>query len=134
MYGGAIAVDAFVIKLAVLSNIHAIAAVASNCASFVESMPDKSNGDTVIDHRKGANHVVEGLRKAAGADVKLAFDAVLEKEGIVNLDKVLVKGGMIATVFDARYGLRREGRLGLRRGPLHARGNRTLGVAKGSKG
>ncbi|KAJ4180056.1 hypothetical protein NW755_012096 [Fusarium falciforme] len=98
VYGGASAVGAYAIKLAMLSNIHPIVAVAGNGASFVESLLDKSKGDAVIDYRKGNDHVVEGLRKAAGSDVRFAFDAVSENNSIANLDKVLVKGGQIATV------------------------------------
>lgn len=98
VYGGATAVGAFAIKLAVLSNVHPIVAVAGNGASFVESLLDKSKGDTVVDYRKGDEHVVEALRKEAGSDVRLAFDAVSEKGSIANLDKVIVKGGKIATV------------------------------------
>lgn len=98
VYGGAGAVGAYAIKLAVLSNIHPIVAVAGNGVSFAESLLDKSKGDTVIDYRKGNDHVVEGLRTAAGSDVRFAFDAVSEKESIANLDRVLAKGGQIATV------------------------------------
>ncbi|KAH7020464.1 chaperonin 10-like protein [Ilyonectria destructans] len=98
VYGGASAVGAYAIKLAVLSNIHPIVAVAGNGAAFVESLLDKSKGDAVIDYRKGDDHVVEELRKAAGSDLRFAFDAVSEKGSIANLDKVLAKDGQIATV------------------------------------
>lgn len=98
IYGGASAVGAFAIKLAVLSNIHPIVAVAGNGTEFVNSLLDPSKGDVVVDYRKGDDHVVEQLRQAAGPDVKFTFDAVSEKGSIANLDKVLVKGGKIATV------------------------------------
>ncbi|KAF4444399.1 quinone oxidoreductase [Fusarium albosuccineum] len=97
-YGGASAVGAYAIKFAVLSNIHPIVAVAGNGASFVESLLDESKGDTVVDYRKGNEHVVQELRRAAGSDIRFAFDAVSEKNSIANLDKVLEKGGKIATV------------------------------------
>lgn len=84
VYGGATAVGAFAIKLAVLSTIYPIVAVAGNSTSFVESLLDRLRGDAEVDYRKGDDHVVEGLRKAAGSDVRVALDAVSEKGSIVN--------------------------------------------------
>ncbi|KAH6976357.1 chaperonin 10-like protein [Ilyonectria sp. MPI-CAGE-AT-0026] len=98
VYGGASAVGAYAIKLATLSNIHPIVSVAGNGIPYVESLLDKSKGDTVVDYRKGNDHVVEELRKAAGTDVIYAFDAVSEKGSVGNLGKVLAEGGRIATV------------------------------------
>ena len=98
VYGGSTAVGAFAIKLAVLSNIHPIAAVAGSGAPFVQSLLDESKGDVVIDYRKGQEHLVNELRKAVGNDVKHAFDVVSDKGSIAALDQVLVKGGSIATV------------------------------------
>lgn len=98
VYGGASAVGAYAIKLATLSNIHPIVSVAGNGIPYVESLLDKSKGDTVIDYRKGNDHVVEELRKAAGTDVIYALDAVSEKGSVGNLGKVLAEGGRIATV------------------------------------
>ncbi|KAF4124938.1 to quinone oxidoreductase [Geosmithia morbida] len=98
VYGGASAVGAFVVKLAVLSNVHPIVAVAGNGASFVETLIDRSKGDTIVDYRTGNRRVVQSLRGAAGGDVRLAFDAVSGQDSIANLDKALASGGRIVTV------------------------------------
>lgn len=98
VYGGSTAVGAFAIKLAVLSNIHPIAAVAGKGEAFARSLLDESKGDVVIDYRKGHKHMVNELRRSVGTDVTRAFDAVSQKGSIAAIDEVLGKGGKIATV------------------------------------
>jgi NADPH2:quinone reductase len=91
VYGAASAVGAFAVKLAMLSNIHPIVCVAGNGATYVESLIDRSKGDTVVDYRQGNEAVVEGLQQALGNGEKLgyAFDAVSDKGSYQNLIKVL---------------------------------------------
>ncbi|KAF2708043.1 GroES-like protein [Pleomassaria siparia CBS 279.74] len=90
VYGGASAVGAFAIKLAVLSNIHPIIAVAGRGAPFVESIIDRSKGDIIIDYRDGDDAVVSGIRDALkGEKLEYAFDAVSEKGSYGNIVKVL---------------------------------------------
>jgi len=103
VYGAAGAVGAYAVKLAVRSNIHPIIAVAGNGISFVETLIDKSKGDTVIDYRKGNDAVVEGIKSAlpSGHELMYAFDAVSEKAkgSSINIGKVLSpKGGKVTTV------------------------------------
>ncbi|KAH7252810.1 chaperonin 10-like protein [Fusarium tricinctum] len=98
VYGGATAVGSYAIKLAKFSNIHPIISVAGNSTAYVESLLDKTKGDVVIDYRKGNNHVVEEIRKAAGSSVIYALDAVSEKGSITNIGKALAEGGKVATV------------------------------------
>lgn len=98
IYGGSSAVGAFAIKLAVLSNIHPIAAVAGKGGDFTRSLLDESKGDVVIDYRKGHDHIVNELRKVVGNDATRAFDAVSEKGSTQAIGEVLGQGGQIATV------------------------------------
>jgi len=101
VYGAASAVGAFTIKLATLSNIHPIICVAGNGIQYVESLIDRSKGDTIIDYRNGNEAVVEGLQKALKAGEKLgyAFDAVSDKGSYQNLMNVMdLKNGKISLV------------------------------------
>jgi NADPH:quinone reductase-like Zn-dependent oxidoreductase len=98
VYGGASAVGAYAIKFASLSNIHPIIAVAGAGIPFVETLLDPSKGDVVVDYRKGQEHVVAELRKAAGNTAMHAFDAISEKGSITAIAKVLQQNGQIATV------------------------------------
>jgi NADPH2:quinone reductase len=101
VYGAASAVGAFAVKLASLSNIHPIICVAGRGIDYVESLIDRSKGDTIVDYRKGDEEVVNGLRSALGSDEKLfhAFDAVTDKGSYQNLMKVMdLSNGKIALV------------------------------------
>jgi NADPH:quinone reductase-like Zn-dependent oxidoreductase len=100
VYGAASAVGAYAIHLAKRSNIHPIICVAGNSADFVETLIDRSKGDSVVDYRKGDDAVVEGLKKALnGRPAYHAFDAVSEKGSHTNLVKVLEpKGSKITFV------------------------------------
>ena len=104
VYGAASAVGAFAIKLLVRAKIHPIIAVAGRGIPFVEGLLDKSKGDVVIDYRKGAEHVVEGLRAAVPKGKKLmyAYDAVSEKGSYQNVCKALDPHGHITVVLPGK--------------------------------
>ena len=99
VYGGASAVGAYVIKYAQRSNIHPIIAVAGGGASFVETLIDRSKGDTIVDYRKGDYAVVQGVKDALkGQKLEYAYDAVTEKGSYQNILKVLDPHGHLTTV------------------------------------
>lgn len=98
VYGGATAVGAFAIKLARLSNIHPIIAVAGRGSAFVETLLDRSKGDTIVDYREGDEAVQAKIKAAAGGPIYHAYDAVSEKGSYRNLGAVLTSPGTIATV------------------------------------
>jgi NADPH:quinone reductase-like Zn-dependent oxidoreductase len=99
VYGGASAVGAFVIQLAKKANIHPIIAVAGNGIRFVESLINRSKGDTIVDYRNGDEAVVSGIQKALnGAKIEYAYDAVCEKNSFVNISRVLDPNGRVTYV------------------------------------
>ncbi|KAF2119763.1 chaperonin 10-like protein [Lophiotrema nucula] len=103
VYGGASAVGAFAIKLAVLSNIHPIIAVAGRGQSYVETLIDRSKGDTIIDYQKGDDAVVQGIKDALkGEKLEYAFDAVSEHNSYLNIVKVLESKGKITLVLPGK--------------------------------
>ncbi|KAJ5773699.1 hypothetical protein N7457_008595 [Penicillium paradoxum] len=102
VYGAASAVGAFAIKLAQLSNIHPIIAVAGKGAPFVETLISREKGDTIIDYREGDEAIRSGIRNAAnGIPVHHAYDAVSEKGSYVNISAALDTPGKIAVVLPA---------------------------------
>ncbi|PYI21666.1 putative quinone oxidoreductase [Aspergillus violaceofuscus CBS 115571] len=97
--GGSSAVGAFAIKLARLSNVHPIIAVAGRGASYVETLIDRSKSDTIIDYRDGDDAVRENIKTVAGGRlVHYAFDAVSEKRSYQNLGAVLTAPAKITVV------------------------------------
>ncbi|KAJ5640176.1 uncharacterized protein N7484_008038 [Penicillium longicatenatum] len=99
VYGGASAVGAFALKLAKLSNIHPLIVVAGKSSSFVETLIDRSKGDTIIDYREGDEAVRAKIKAAAGGKpIHHAFDAVSEKGSTENLRAALTAPGKITTV------------------------------------
>jgi NADPH:quinone reductase len=92
-------VGAFAVKFAALSNIHPIICVAGKGTSYVETLIDRSKGDTIIDYRIGNDKVVEELKKALGVDkLFYAFDAVTDKGSYQNLMKVMDPKGKLTVV------------------------------------
>ncbi|KAF2638831.1 GroES-like protein [Massarina eburnea CBS 473.64] len=103
VYGGASAVGAYAIKMAVKSNIHPIIAVAGRGIPFVESIIDQSKGDVVIDYRKGDAAVVQGIKDALkGKKLDYAFDAVSEHNSYTNIVQVLESNGAITLVLPGK--------------------------------
>lgn len=62
VYGASSAVGSFAIKLARNSNIHPIIAVAGKGTHYVETLLDRTRGDTVIDYRNGADETISQIR------------------------------------------------------------------------
>jgi NADPH:quinone reductase len=102
IYGGASAVGAFAIKLAMKAEIHPLICVAGKGIPFVEGLIDMSKGDVVLDYRKGHDSVVREMRAAVPRGEKLmyAFDCVSEKEkrSFDNICEVLDPRGRITVV------------------------------------
>ena len=103
VYGGAGAVGAYAIKLAVLANIHPIIAVAGRGEKFVEGLIDRSKGDTIIDYRKGNEAVVQGIKDALkGQKLWYAFDAISEHGSYTNIVQVLEPTGNLTVVLPGK--------------------------------
>ncbi|KAH6999309.1 chaperonin 10-like protein [Ilyonectria destructans] len=102
IYGGGTAVGSYAIQLAIRSNIHPLICVAGKSQEHVESLIDRSKGDTIVDYRGGNGAVIEGIRKALGSSTLMhALDAVAEAPSYANLTKVLAPGaGRITLVQD----------------------------------
>jgi NADPH2:quinone reductase len=99
IYGASSAVGAYAVQLANHSNIHPLLCVAGTSSAHVESLIDRSKGDTIVNYRHGDDAVVAGLKKAAGgAKLLYAFDAVSENGSYVNLSQVLDPGGKLTLV------------------------------------
>ena len=91
IYGGASAVGAFALKLANLSNIHPLIAIAGAGAPFVETLLDRSKGDTIVDYRNSDAEIIGGIKnaiKAAGGcdgQPQYAFDATTAHNSWANI-------------------------------------------------
>ena len=80
IYGGSSAVGAYAIQFAQRSQIHPVIVVAGGGASHVETLIDRSKGDTIVDYRKGDQAVVQGIKDALkGKPLEYAYDAISEK-------------------------------------------------------
>lgn len=106
IYGAASAVGAYAIQLASKANIHPLICVAGKSTAHVESLIDRSKGDTIIDYRQGAEGIVKEFEQAAskhGGKIRYAFDAVSEKGSYQNICQVLDRqGGKITTVLPGK--------------------------------
>jgi len=136
VYGAASAVGAYTIKLLRKSRIHPIIAVAGNGIPFVETLIDRSKGDTIIDYREGGDAIVSGLKAAipSGQTLRYAYDAVSDHGSYGYLCQVLdTKAGSHLTV--VLPGKKFEGipqgvELSVTMvGSVHAKSNREFGYA-----
>jgi len=106
IYGAASAVGYYATQLARKSNIHPLVCVAGRAKDHVETVIDRSKGDTIVDYRDGDEAVVAGLKEALGQGglppALHAFDAVSEKGSYVNISKVLAKGAKMTLVLPGK--------------------------------
>jgi len=103
VYGGSSAVGAYALKLASHANIHPLIVVAGSGSAYVETLIDRSKGDTIVDYRKGDEAVVSGIKEALkGSKLSYAFDAVSEKGSYKNIVQVLDPHGAITLVLPGK--------------------------------
>ncbi|KAL6797123.1 hypothetical protein J3E68DRAFT_426638 [Trichoderma sp. SZMC 28012] len=86
IYGAASSVGAFAVKLASISNIHSVYAIAGRGTELVESLLDSPKGDRVIDYRKGPDFVTVEIQRLA-PKFEYALDAII----IPDTTSVMVK-------------------------------------------
>ena len=97
VYGAASSVGAYAIQLAKHANIGPIIAVAGRGIPFVQSL--LGSEDSVIDYRKGDDHVVSEIQVALkGQELRYTFDAVSEKGSYQNACKTMKKEGSKITL------------------------------------
>lgn len=90
VYGASSAVGAYAVQFTRRSNVHPLICIAGRAQSYVETLIDRSKGDTIVDYRGGDEAVVQGIKKALkGEKCSHAYDAVSEKASFQNLGKVL---------------------------------------------
>ena len=80
IYGGATAVGSFALKLATKANIHPLIVVAGAGATHVESLIDRTKGDTIVDYRQDPDALVANiqaeLHSRGFSELHHAFDTV----------------------------------------------------------
>lgn len=107
IYGASSAVGAFAVKLARLSNIHPIIAIAGKAVSFVQGLIDPDKGDLVLDYRKGVDETVqrthEHLAKRGHGKAKFGFDAGMGCEAF--FDQLIDRGGTFNLVLPSNFEL-----------------------------
>lgn len=106
IYGAASSVGSYAIQLAARANIHPLICVAGKSAAHVESLIDRSKGDTIVDYRSGSEAIVQGFRDAVqdhGNKIEYAFDVVSEKGSYQNICQVLdTKTGKISFILPGK--------------------------------
>jgi NADPH2:quinone reductase len=65
VYGASSATGAFTVKLAALTNIHPIIAIAGKSGNIISSVLDPTKGDILLDYRVGKDVLVQEVRQAA---------------------------------------------------------------------
>ncbi|KAG4435461.1 hypothetical protein IFR05_009063 [Cadophora sp. M221] len=107
IYGGSTAVGAFAIKLTKNSNIHPIIAIAGKGSHYVETLIDRSKGDTVIDYREGMDSVIKKIQEAIKAtghtEVKHSIDAAIVQTSADTLKAVVAPGGQIVFTYHNEF-------------------------------
>ena len=90
VYGAASNVGAFAVKWLTMTDVHPIICVAGQGHAFVESLIDKSRGDTIVDYRNGDEQLVGDIKAALnGKKLKHAFDCVSGGRSHLNIVEVL---------------------------------------------
>lgn len=99
VYGASGAVGSYAIKLACNSSIHPIIAVAGKGSHYVESLIDRSKGDTIVDYREGLEATVKGIRssleRAGHTSIWHAVDAAIVPQSAEVLRRSVSPGGRV---------------------------------------
>jgi NADPH:quinone reductase len=104
IYGASSGLGTFAVKLARLSNIHPIIAIAGSSSKYVDTFLDQSLGDTLIDYRIGPENIKIKVKEALnGLQAHHALDAVCENQSWVMLAQMLAdEGGTVSVVQGSR--------------------------------
>ncbi|KAE8370699.1 chaperonin 10-like protein [Aspergillus caelatus] len=102
VYGASTAVGSYAIKLARLSNIHPIIAIAGKGAHYIRKFLDESKGDVVVDYREGPEKTAAGIRNALRSSTgdndlpaNHALDTIVTVDSTAVLRSVMNPGGNI---------------------------------------
>ncbi|KAK3067869.1 hypothetical protein LTR53_014986 [Teratosphaeriaceae sp. CCFEE 6253] len=97
IYGASGSVGAYAVQLAKKANIHPLICVAGGGAKTIEHLLDTSQGDAIIDYRKGDSAVTDGIMAALrGRLLKHALDATAHGNTSANIARAMRSGGTIA--------------------------------------
>jgi NADPH2:quinone reductase len=108
IYGAGSAVGAFAVKLASLSKIHPIIAIAGRSSDYVKTIINTGEGDVVIDYRQDEEGLLGAIQAAVPRNEKIsyAFDAISTPNTINLLGRAVDPGsGMIGTVLKQEEGI-----------------------------
>ena len=99
IYGASSALGCFAIKLAKVSNVHPIIAIAGGSKAYVETLLDVSKGDRLVDYRGGVEKMKEDVRDALGGlVVRHAVDCISAKQTWVPLTQLVEPDGGVVSV------------------------------------
>lgn len=82
IHGASSSVGCYSIQLAQRANIHPLILIAGKGATHVETLIDRTKGDTIVDYRGGAEAIVSGIKDALRANslredsCRYAFDVI----------------------------------------------------------
>jgi NADPH2:quinone reductase len=99
IYGASSPVGAFAVKLAHLSGVHPIIAIAGAGSAYVRTLLDEKLGDVVLDYRRGDEELLRGVSSALntnGLVAALAFDSVPDVRSQRLLGKLLMSSESIS--------------------------------------
>ncbi|KAK3068070.1 hypothetical protein LTR53_014633 [Teratosphaeriaceae sp. CCFEE 6253] len=97
IYGASGSVGAYAVQLAKKANIHPLICVTGGGAMTIEHLLDTSQGDTIIDYRKGDSAVTNGIIAALrGRLLNYALDTTAQGTTSANIARAMPSGGTIA--------------------------------------
>ncbi|KAL2069657.1 hypothetical protein VTL71DRAFT_14336 [Oculimacula yallundae] len=104
IYGASSALGAFELKLASVSNIHPLIAIAGSSNTHILPLLDTSRGDILIDYRIGVVAMQDAVRTVLhdlGLEAKHAIDCISADKSWVPISQLLAPGGQVSVVSGA---------------------------------
>jgi NADPH2:quinone reductase len=92
IYGASSSLGTFAIKLAALSNIHPIIAIAGSNAAYTSKFLDTTKGDILLDYRIGSSQLIAQVKShldSLGLKAHHAFDCISEHESWIPISQML---------------------------------------------